>query len=511
MSQYEKLVDLVKNHHDLDCAAILSQFEKLPDPYWEGDSAVFIRLFKLACDHGNLLAAKGFYERSIPSDNQMEKAMDNAIREGHLPVVQWMTTLPWYTNDGPTRRAESNSFIMVLSAIHYGKLEIVKHLYNDKLHRVQLEDCGNYRFIDICEQGYLDIAKWLYMTVKHWPLRECGDRMLAAAVKNGHVDVARWLIDIGVIPKRGSMYYQYYLATVKAPLKKKLAEMDKKLTEEVTRSGEIQTENSKKIYMLEEQLAARNKQLDEFTEVITELRKDIAMRDAKLMCNSRVISEQQELMAQQKRDHAAEIEQLLTKQKKLNDPIHDLTQTIKKINQTLGEESDDEGNRNGVTMEEKSVIMGNREPITPIDYTEAMKYLADPRGYVNSMMKTITVNALIREVILDADKAAAFVTYCDNHILFDLLSRKTVFFSKGRTWNTFALLYLYNGDADKKELYQAFIRDLYDVLTPEQMIALVTDCHEHIMDTAVCREDTRMIHLLVKIFPLYAKLPSLLQ
>lgn len=112
----------------------------------------------------------------------------NACREGYYDIVEWLFTIQ------STILSTNDEFYDFQLACVNGHIDIAKLLvlHNPIIKQSQINDI----FIDVCENGYLNVAQWLFEVNSTIRILHSHDSSFQLACENGRLDVAQWLLEI---------------------------------------------------------------------------------------------------------------------------------------------------------------------------------------------------------------------------------------------------------------------------------------------------------------------------
>ena len=113
---------------------------------------------------------------NINLTNYMNKALDIAIKMGHLPIIKFLYQLNFPCSNYP-----------IDSAVNSGNLKVIKWLHNN--FRLKDQTCSINAMNTAARNGFLEIIKWLHQNRNEG----CSSIAMDHAAHNGHLEVIKWL------------------------------------------------------------------------------------------------------------------------------------------------------------------------------------------------------------------------------------------------------------------------------------------------------------------------------
>jgi hypothetical protein len=138
--------------------------------------------FRLACERGDLEAAKELYNRGFKDPTGLR----GACEFGHLEVVMWLNeTFPeWTIHD-----REEYGFRW---ACGNGHLHVVLYLL-EMFPTIDVHARDDYAFRWACGNGYINVAIYLYFEIGNMDIHALNDSAFQLSAEAGHLTVAQWL------------------------------------------------------------------------------------------------------------------------------------------------------------------------------------------------------------------------------------------------------------------------------------------------------------------------------
>lgn len=161
----------------------------MPPPLANGEKGAFLESVR----SGNLEAAKLLAETfSLKQDENNNRALQWACRNGHVEVAMWLSENFGLT---PQDARANNNEALTLSCEH-GHLEVARWLTNNfHLTTDDARSSDNAAFRAAIRNGHLEVAKWIAQQFSLSPqdVRANQNEAFRCACRIGHLAAARWL------------------------------------------------------------------------------------------------------------------------------------------------------------------------------------------------------------------------------------------------------------------------------------------------------------------------------
>ena len=175
----------------------------------------------IACANGHLKVAQWLHQNGEDVNflnSNLESPLWAACSNGHLDVVRWLFSVPTIYLDTTCVCAASRHLEVVkwlvgermpivghdwsamVVACEDGNLEVVKWLYMNGASLTDMSDDLATPMWAACTNGHLDIAKWIYSVemVDLASVNVDGFTYMMGACYSGHLETAKWLYSVGV-------------------------------------------------------------------------------------------------------------------------------------------------------------------------------------------------------------------------------------------------------------------------------------------------------------------------
>lgn len=195
-----------RNQYDAFERACINNHMEVAQWLWSMHSNEFIthRPFSVVCELGNLTMAKWLYEISTRCiERDWHCIFESVCRNGHLDMAKWivqvMPTLLDDVNDaenGMSVRLSNALENAVWASCDENRVEVIDWLFQCRP-RANIFQKMEFRFIDACCDGYLEMVQWI---IQHIP--NLSQRLEIAFGIDSHCD---YMIQRGTPNSRGAL------------------------------------------------------------------------------------------------------------------------------------------------------------------------------------------------------------------------------------------------------------------------------------------------------------------